>query len=71
MDVKPTEEIKRSPSIVEAASPPPEQILQLPSPPDGGYLAWLQVASGFCTFFNTWGLLNSFGMHFVPMSLPD
>ena len=29
--------------------------------PDGGLMAWLQCAAGFCIFFNTWGLLNSFG----------
>jgi hypothetical protein len=33
-----------------------------PPPPDGGFTAWLQCAAGFCVFFNTWGLLNSFGM---------
>ena len=32
-----------------------------PSIPDGGFTAWLQCVAGFCIFFNTWGLLNSFG----------
>lgn len=33
----------------------------LPFVSDGGFMAWLQCAAGFCIFFNTWGLLNSFG----------
>ncbi|KAI0902870.1 monocarboxylate permease-like protein, mch4 [Ustulina deusta] len=33
-----------------------------PSPPDGGLMAWTQVAAGFILFFNTWGLLSSFGV---------
>ncbi|KUJ08680.1 MFS general substrate transporter [Mollisia scopiformis] len=37
-----------------AAGPPP--------PPDGGVQAWLQVVGGFMLFFNTWGLLNTFGV---------
>lgn len=30
--------------------------------PNGGLWAWLQVAAGFCIFFNTWGVLNTFGI---------
>ena len=42
--------------------PPPPPPPSAPSPPpDGGFLAWLQCAAGFCVFFNTWGLLASFG----------
>ncbi|KAF5024491.1 hypothetical protein F66182_3431 [Fusarium sp. NRRL 66182] len=29
--------------------------------PDGGLLAWLQVAGSFCLYFCTWGLIASFG----------
>jgi hypothetical protein len=43
----------------EALAPPPPE---LSPPPDGGFVAWLQCAAGFCVFFNTWGLLTSFGM---------
>jgi MFS family permease len=32
-----------------------------PKPPDGGLWAWIQCVTGFCVFFNTFGLLNSFG----------
>ncbi|TVY89549.1 Aspyridones efflux protein [Lachnellula willkommii] len=35
---------------------------ELPLPLDGGTLAWIQCAAAFCIFFNTWGLLNSFGV---------
>ena len=31
--------------------------------PDGGFLAWTQVAAGFFIFFNTWGLVNTFGSY--------
>ncbi|KAK4167948.1 major facilitator superfamily domain-containing protein [Cladorrhinum sp. PSN259] len=33
-----------------------------PSPPDGGLVAWLQVLGAFFLNFNTWGLLNTFGL---------
>ncbi|KAL1588109.1 hypothetical protein WHR41_03315 [Cladosporium halotolerans] len=31
-------------------------------PPNGGLTAWLQVLGGFFLFFNTWGILNTFGV---------
>ncbi|KAL4759398.1 major facilitator superfamily domain-containing protein [Aspergillus foveolatus] len=31
-------------------------------PPNGGLVAWLHVVAGFMLFFNTWGLLNTFGV---------
>ncbi|KAL4954125.1 major facilitator superfamily domain-containing protein [Aspergillus filifer] len=31
-------------------------------PPNGGLIAWLHVAGGFMLFFNTWGMLNTFGV---------
>ncbi|KAK4608983.1 MFS-type transporter dbaD [Fulvia fulva] len=30
--------------------------------PDGGFTAWFQVTSGFFLFFNSWGLINAFGV---------
>jgi hypothetical protein len=30
-------------------------------PPNGGLQAWVQVAGSWVLFFNTWGLLNTFG----------
>ncbi|TDZ27538.1 Aspyridones efflux protein apdF [Colletotrichum sidae] len=30
--------------------------------PDGGRLAWLQVAGGFALFFNSWGIVSSYGV---------
>lgn len=30
--------------------------------PNGGLTAWLQVLSGFFIFFNSWGLINAFGV---------
>ncbi|TKA76765.1 hypothetical protein B0A55_03651 [Friedmanniomyces simplex] len=32
-------------------------------PPNGGLQAWLQVLGSWCLFFNTWGLLNTFGVY--------
>ncbi|KAI0247525.1 major facilitator superfamily domain-containing protein [Lactifluus subvellereus] len=32
-------------------------------PPDGGTLAWLQVAASFFVFMNTWGIVNTFGAY--------
>lgn len=32
------------------------------TPPDGGLKAWLQVLGSFILFFNTWGIVNSFGV---------
>ncbi|KAK2009317.1 MFS general substrate transporter [Colletotrichum eremochloae] len=32
------------------------------TPPDGGPLAWLQVAGSFFLFFNSWGILGSYGV---------
>ena len=34
-----------------------------PPPPNGGLTAWLHVLGGFCLFFNTWGILNTFGIY--------
>lgn len=33
--------------------------------PNGGLRAWLQVAGAFVLFFNTWGILNTFGVYQV------
>lgn len=30
---------------------------------DGGPIAWLQCAGAFCLFFNSWGLVNTFGKY--------
>ncbi|KAM5344939.1 hypothetical protein ACJ41O_010801 [Fusarium nematophilum] len=35
----------------------------LSSVPNGGLLAWLQVAGSFMLYFNTWGIINSFGAY--------
>lgn len=42
----------------------PSHLSQPPNPliPNGGLVAWLQVLSGFFLFFNSWGLINAFGV---------
>ncbi|KAL7626112.1 hypothetical protein AAE478_002882 [Parahypoxylon ruwenzoriense] len=42
-------------------APPPSQMGPAP-PPNGGLVAWLHVLGGFMLFFNTWGILNAFGV---------
>jgi hypothetical protein len=56
------------PTLLIAPQPsdnPALDVDQGPSPPpDGGFWAWMQCVGGFCIFFNTWGMLNSFGISF-------
>ncbi|KAL4875693.1 major facilitator superfamily domain-containing protein [Aspergillus karnatakaensis] len=47
------------PSLEQAQKPP---VGGPDPPPNGGLLAWLHVAGGFMLFFNTWGMLNTFGV---------
>ena len=46
----------------EPAAPNPVINKNALTVPNGGFAAWLQVACGFCLFFNTWGILNAFGV---------
>ncbi|KAF2673244.1 MFS general substrate transporter [Microthyrium microscopicum] len=39
------------------------------SVPNGGLTAWLQVAGAFTLFFNTWGIINTFGVYETYYSL--
>ncbi|EAW12156.1 putative MFS monocarboxylate transporter [Aspergillus clavatus NRRL 1] len=41
--------------VQETPSPPP--------PPNGGMVAWLQVVGAFFLFFNSWGVVNTFGVY--------
>lgn len=45
------------------ASPPEKQQhdSQPPTPPNGGFMAWLQVAGAWTIMFNVLGLLNAYG----------
>jgi len=36
-------------------APPPSDI------PNGGFVAWLQCANAFFLFFNSWGIVNTYG----------
>lgn len=44
-------------------------------PPDGGLQAWLQILGGFAIFFNTWGLIATYGVfqsyYLTLPTLPD
>ncbi|KAI4863963.1 MFS general substrate transporter [Hypoxylon rubiginosum] len=44
------------------AAPAPPRTGGPPPPPNGGLVAWLHVLGGFMLFFNTWGILNAFGV---------
>lgn len=48
-------------ATAEKPAPPPGPAGVTP-PPNGGTRAWLQVFGAFGVFFNTWGLLNTFGV---------
>lgn len=47
-------------SDIEQLAKPPAPAAGPGPPPNGGLLAWLQVAAGFILFFNTWGMLSTF-----------
>lgn len=51
-----------SPKFPPGASPGPPRGPPGGPPPDGGTTAWLQVLGGYFLFFNTWGLINAFGV---------
>lgn len=38
----------------EATKWTPEQPMTFSTPPNGGFVAWLQVAGAFFLFFNSW-----------------
>ncbi|KAK7943674.1 uncharacterized protein PG986_012787 [Apiospora aurea] len=49
---------------LESAPPAPAQPQAGPPPaPNGGITAWLQVLGAFMIFFNSWGILNTFGVY--------
>ena len=54
MPNKPSEPKAEIPSSPPSNKPSP--------PPNGGLVAWLQVLGSFMLFFNTWGLINTFGV---------
>ncbi|KAL4983885.1 major facilitator superfamily domain-containing protein [Aspergillus falconensis] len=50
------------PKIEESIANPPGGPPPPPPPPNGGLVAWLHVVGGFMLFFNTWGIMNAFGV---------
>ncbi|KAJ2980241.1 hypothetical protein NUW58_g6998 [Xylaria curta] len=42
----------------------PQQPARLPltAPPNGGWVAWLQVLGSWCLSFNCWGIVNTYGV---------
>ncbi|EJD49425.1 MFS general substrate transporter [Auricularia subglabra TFB-10046 SS5] len=44
-------------------TPTKHSITNVSSIPNGGLQAWLQVLGSFFLFFNTWGIINSFGSY--------
>ncbi|KIW20131.1 hypothetical protein PV08_00706 [Exophiala spinifera] len=54
-----------SSSMVDAAIQAPANLTPEKGdepPPNGGVLAWMQVAGAFFLYFNSWGTLNTFGV---------
>ncbi|KAH7305837.1 major facilitator superfamily transporter [Stachybotrys elegans] len=49
------------PGLLESPTATPTTPSLLSAQPNGGFQAWLQIAGSFCLYFNTWGLVSSFG----------
>ncbi|RHZ62602.1 hypothetical protein CDV55_102308 [Aspergillus turcosus] len=47
----------------EAEKVMPKETQSPPPPPNGGLVAWLQVVGAFFLFFNSWGVVNTFGVY--------
>lgn len=54
-----SESPQREHKLAPTNTPPPRGPVP---PPDGGLTAWLQVLGGYFLFWNTWGLINAFGV---------
>lgn len=59
---------KKAESITESEQTTPSTVTPptsnpLPEVPDGGAQAWLQVAGAWVLMFNTFGLINTFGVY--------
>lgn len=48
-------------SLTNVSSKP--SVNNIKSVPNGGVVAWLQVLGSFFVFFNTWGIVNAFGIY--------
>ncbi|KAI0114745.1 MFS general substrate transporter [Daldinia grandis] len=57
-----SEDVTISNTSFARSAPVEPQVAGPPPPPNGGVLAWLHVVGGFMLFFNTWGILNAFGV---------
>ncbi|KAF1949929.1 MFS general substrate transporter [Byssothecium circinans] len=57
----PKADVEKHSGVEKEAKPPAPAVAPSP-PPNGGLVAWLQIAAGFILFFNTWGLLNAFAI---------
>lgn len=57
IETQPSTEIKETESELKDATS------TLPPPPDGGLIAWLQVLAAFLGNFNSWGVINAFGVY--------
>ena len=53
---------KKQSDLEKPATPPAPTSGPL-APPNGGLVAWLQVAAGFILFFNTWGMISAFSVY--------
>jgi hypothetical protein len=60
-NAKPDNDVAPAPARPAAAGGPPGAPDGSPAP-NGGLWAWLQVVGAFMVLFNTWGILNTFGV---------
>ena len=61
-NTSPSENATRQQADLEKSVNPPAPAKGPPPPPNGGLVAWLQVAAGFVVFFNTWGMISAFSV---------
>lgn len=52
-----------NPSSLERVASAKPSINNIKSVPNGGLTAWLQVVGSFFIFFNTWGVINTYGTY--------
>lgn len=62
---EPQEVSEKLSSEINKPPPPPSQTVD--TRPNGGFLAWIQVACSFCLYFNTYGKL----IFYLPCHITD
>ncbi|KAF2190959.1 MFS general substrate transporter [Zopfia rhizophila CBS 207.26] len=62
-DQEKDEGVKEGDNVLEPVRSKVESVNNVSSIPNGGLRAWLQVLGAFFLFFNSWGIINTFGSY--------